>query len=198
MVGAGIFSTLHGLVDAGHVGALDNGSLLTAPLANPRGRRLLRSSFHLIFVSIKPLFCPNNSSDIMDPKNILYAEDNPDDVFILKLAFKRAGITQMVRSIDDGEDAIAWLRGEGDFANRQQYPLPDLLLLDLKMPRKSGFDVLEWLAESREFQHLPTIILSSSDDPRDLKRAAELGATKYFKKSALCKDVIQYLKTLPA
>jgi CheY-like chemotaxis protein len=131
----------------------------------------------------------------MDTRNILYAEDNPDDAIILKLAFKRAGLSQIVHTVDDGGEAIAWLRGEGNFAKRDQHPLPSLLILDLKMPRKSGFDVLEWLQTSGEFKHLPTIVLSSSDDPRDMKRATELGVTKYFRKSATCQDLIQFLKT---
>jgi CheY-like chemotaxis protein len=133
----------------------------------------------------------------MTIKNILYAEDNPDDVMILKIAFRRAGISASLNCVDDGEDAIAWLKGEGAHAEREQYPRPDVLILDLKMPKKSGFDVLEWLRSSDNFKDLPAIILSSSDDPRDLERASKLGATKYFKKTATCQEVIQYLQSLP-
>jgi CheY-like chemotaxis protein len=130
-------------------------------------------------------------------KNILYAEDNPDDVVIIKIAFRRAGLSSSLKSVDDGEDAIAWLKGAGVYADREQYPLPDVLILDLKMPKKSGFDVLEWLRGQSNHQDLPAIVLSSSDDPRDIERVAKLGATKYFKKSATCQEVIQYLKSLP-
>jgi CheY-like chemotaxis protein len=132
----------------------------------------------------------------MHAKNILYAEDNPDDVVIFKMAFKRATLPHALRCVDDGEDAIAWLAGEGQFANRAEYPLPDILILDLKMPRRGGFDVLEWARQSKEFQHLPVIILSSSDDPGDVKRAYDLGVTTYFVKSATCQDVIQYLRLI--
>jgi CheY-like chemotaxis protein len=131
----------------------------------------------------------------MTIKNILYAEDNPDDVMILKIAFRRAGISTSLRCVDDGELAIAWLKGEGVYADREQYPLPDVLILDLKMPKKTGFDVLEWLRGSNNLEDLPAIILSSSDDPRDMERAAKLAATKYFKKTATCQEVIQYLKS---
>jgi CheY-like chemotaxis protein len=130
----------------------------------------------------------------MGSKNILYAEDDPDDVVIFKMAFKRATLPHSLRCLDDGEAAIAWLNGQGEFANREQYPLPDILILDLKMPRKTGFDVLEWVRQSKEFVKLPVIILSSSDDPRDVKRAYDLGATTYFVKSASSQDVIQYLR----
>lgn len=132
----------------------------------------------------------------MTVKNILYAEDNPDDVIILKISFKRAGLNPTLNCVDDGEDAIAWLNGNGIYADRAAYPLPDILILDLKMPKKSGFDVIEWLRNSNKFGTLPTVILSSSDDPRDIERASRLGVTKYFKKSATCQEVIQYLKSL--
>jgi CheY-like chemotaxis protein len=131
-------------------------------------------------------------------KNILYAEDNPDDVVIFKIAFRRAGLSASLKCVDDGEDAIAWLKGEGIYADREHYPLPDVLMLDLKMPKKSGFDVLQWLQNPDSRQSLRAIVLSSSDDPRDIERAAQLGATKYFKKTATCQEVIQYLKSFPA
>jgi CheY-like chemotaxis protein len=130
-------------------------------------------------------------------KNILYAEDNPDDVVILKIALRRAGIRTVLKCVDDGEVAIAWLKGEGVYSDRETYPLPDVLLLDLKMPKKSGFDVLGWLRSSGNFNHLPAIVLSSSDDPRDLERAGKLGVAKYFRKSAACQELIQYLNSWP-
>jgi CheY-like chemotaxis protein len=126
-------------------------------------------------------------------KEVLYAEDSPDDVIIFELALKRASLPLHLHQVHDGEEAIAWLCGDGHFADRTKYPLPDILILDLKMPRKSGFDVLEWLRESKRFERMPVVILSSSDDPRDLKRAEELGVTKYFRKSADSEDVIAFL-----
>ncbi|HEX3801019.1 MAG TPA: response regulator [Verrucomicrobiae bacterium] len=132
----------------------------------------------------------------MANKIILYAEDNPDDMLILKMAFKRAGFAHALHCVDDGQEAICWLRGDNRYADRKKYPLPDLLILDLKMPKKSGFDVLEWLKEKDELKHLPVVVLSSSDDARDLKRTAALGVTKYLQKSALCEEVIGFLKTV--
>ena len=160
---------------------------------------LAQSSFgvRLIFGGIGPKFCGFVLSISMYAKNILYAEDNPDDVVILKLALKRAGLGNVLREVEDGEEAIEWLRGDGKYANREQHPLPDLLVLDLKMPRKSGFDVLEWLRKTSDLQNLSVVILSSSDDPRDIQRAAELGTTKYLKKSARCEELIQLLKSTP-
>ena len=130
----------------------------------------------------------------MSAKNILYAEDNPDDAFILKIALKRAAVGGNLWCVDDGECAIEWLRGDGEFADRQKHPLPDLLVLDLKMPRRSGFEVLEWVKNAQGFENLPVVILSSSDDPRDLKRASELHVDKYFKKTPQNSEIVDFLK----
>lgn len=133
----------------------------------------------------------------MRARNILYAEDDPDDVVIFKMAFKRATLPHVLHCVDDGEAAIGWLNGEGDYADREKYPLPDVLILDLKMPKRTGFDVLEWARKSSQFATLQVIVRSSSDDPQDVKRAYELGASTYFVKSASAQDVIQYLRLLP-
>jgi CheY-like chemotaxis protein len=147
----------------------------------------------------RPLFFPRTQTQVaMAVKRILYAEDNPDDVMILKLALKRAGVSQPMWVVDDGEMAIEYLGGEGKYGDREQFPPPDLLVLDLKMPKKSGFDVLQWLRDYKRFENLLVVVLSSSDDPRDMTRAAELGVTRYFKKSASCQDVVAFLKSSAA
>jgi CheY-like chemotaxis protein len=129
-------------------------------------------------------------------KNILHAEDEPDDVTIFDRALKQALSPHTVHWVDNGESAIAWLGGKEEFADRARFPLPDVLILDLKMPKKSGFDVLQWVRNSTAFRHLPVIILSSSDDPKDVRRAQELGATTYFFKSVSYQDVIEYLRQI--
>lgn len=127
-------------------------------------------------------------------KNILYAEDDPNDVVILKMRFQRAHLPHHLYTVRDGQAAIDWLSGKGEFQDRAKKPLPDILVLDLKMPRKTGFDVLEWVRENPEFDKLPVLILSSSDHPADVKRARQLGATDYFVKSPSFKDLIDYLR----
>jgi CheY-like chemotaxis protein len=130
----------------------------------------------------------------MNIKNILVAEDNPDDAFIFKMMFKKAALSHRLHMVEDGEQVIHWLEGRDGYGNREKFPLPDLLILDLKMPIKTGFDVLEWMrADGRNFD-LPTLILSSSDDPKDIKRAADLQVTRYFLKSPDLADVMQHLK----
>ena len=130
----------------------------------------------------------------MRPKNVLLAEDNSDDAFIFQMMIKRSGLTQIVYSVQDGQQAIDWLSGTGEYSNRGKFPMPDLLFLDLKMPVKSGFDVLEWLRNKGQLGNLPVIILSSSDDRTDINRAYQLGATTYFVKSPQLQDVIRYLQ----
>ena len=132
----------------------------------------------------------------MAGKIILYAEDNPDDVLIFQRVFRKATLPHTLYCVDDGEAAIEWLTGGGLYSDRQRYPVPDILLLDLKMPRKGGMEVLEWVRGSEKFKVIPVLILSSSDDPTDVKRAYSLGATTYFVKSAASQDVVQYLRLL--
>jgi CheY-like chemotaxis protein len=128
-------------------------------------------------------------------KKILYADDDPNDVFIFRMAFKRATLPHELYVVENGEAAINWMEGKGKFHDRDQFPTPDVIILDLKMPRKSGFDVLEWLRTKPELADRPVIVLSSSDDPGDVKRAYGLGAKTYFVKSSAFQDVIHYLRT---
>jgi CheY-like chemotaxis protein len=113
---------------------------------------------------------------------ILVAEDSRDDAEILKMAFKRADFLVPLHFVSDGQEAIEYLSGTGQYSDRIQYPLPSLLLLDLKMPRKDGFDVLSWLGFQTAFPGLIVIVYSTSDLPQDVARAYELGANSYVTK----------------
>jgi CheY-like chemotaxis protein len=84
--------------------------------------------------------------------------------------------------VENGEQAIAYLKGEGKYASREEYPLPSLLLLDLKMPRKNGFDVLEWIRQQPGLGSLRVVVLTSSDEIRDVNRAYQLGANSFLVK----------------
>ena len=119
----------------------------------------------------------------MDPKpTILLVEDNEEDAFLLQRALRRASIDCSLQFAVDGEAAIAYLSGTGQYADRAQYPLPVLMLLDLKLPYVNGFEVLEWLATRPELQGQRTIILTSSGEERDRARAEQLGIRSYFEK----------------
>ncbi len=119
---------------------------------------------------------------------ILVAEDLPDDVLILKHAFSKAGLTAPLHFVSDGQEAVEYLKGDQVFADRKTYPLPALLLLDLNMPRLNGFDVIEWVRSQAGLCRLPIVVFTSSDQPRDVNRAYELGANSYLvKPQALAK-----------
>jgi len=93
---------------------------------------------------------------------ILVAEDDENDVFFLRRAFLKAGLANPLVAACDGQAAVDYLEGTGVYADRKSYPLPGLLLLDLKMPRKSGLEVLTWLRERPELSQIPVVVLSSS------------------------------------
>lgn len=106
---------------------------------------------------------------------VLVADDSADDRLLLRSAMRAAARLQIVAEARDGAEVIAYLKGQGEFGNRERFPLPDLLLLDLKMPVKDGFAVLEWLG-SREFRWLTVVVLTDSMQPEHIKRALDLGA----------------------
>ncbi len=121
----------------------------------------------------------------MDNKSfsVLLVEDDLNDIFLVKRAFKMAHIQNPLQVVTDGLEAMAYLRGEGKYANRDQYPLPKLIVMDIKMPRKSGFEVLDWVkGESRVLRRIPVVIVSSSDNAADINHAYELGANAYMVK----------------
>jgi CheY-like chemotaxis protein len=115
---------------------------------------------------------------------VLYAEDEADDVFFMQAAFKRAGVERLLHAVSDGEQAIGYLAGTGPYADRELYPLPGLVLLDLNLPGRSGFEVLAWLRSQPTFRDLTVVVFSSSGRPEDRAKAAKLGATEYLLKPA--------------
>ena len=115
-------------------------------------------------------------------QNILIAEDHPIDVFLLQRAFLKAGISAHLHFVRDGQEAIDYLRGEGEFHDRKAHPFPCLLLLDLKMPRLNGFDVLVWVRHQPGLKRLPIVVLTSSELHEDINRAYDLGASSFVVK----------------
>jgi CheY-like chemotaxis protein len=117
-----------------------------------------------------------------DQSVILLAEDRADDVALIQRAFFKGSIVNPLFVVNNGEEAKAYLSGEGKYSNRAEYPLPDLLLLDLKMPRMDGFEVLKWLREHPELKTLRVVVLTSSDEMRDVNQAYQLGANSFLVK----------------
>jgi CheY-like chemotaxis protein len=122
---------------------------------------------------------------------ILLAEDEEDYVLLIKHAFEKARIPNPLYVVWNGQEAIAYLMGAGVYANRAEYPLPDLFLLDLKMPRVNGFEVLEWLRDQPGLAALRVLVLTSSEDLRDVNRAYQLGANSFLVKPLDFQNVIQ-------
>lgn len=113
---------------------------------------------------------------------ILLVEDDQDDVFALKWALKKAQLAPPIQHVGDGREAIRYLSGEGDYADRTRFPLPALVLLDLKLPYRTGIEVLTWIREQAELAELPVVILSGSDEARDHERTRALRVQDYLVK----------------
>src|SRR5215471_9754217 len=119
-----------------------------------------------------------------DRSVIMVVEDNEDDIVLIRRAFERAYVINPLQVVRNGEEAIAYLKGIGKYANRPEYPLPDLVLLDLKMPGLDGFDVLRWIREQPGLQSLRVVVLTSSEQMRDVNLAYQLGANSFLVKPA--------------
>ena len=127
---------------------------------------------------------------------ILLAEDDPNDVLLIQRAFQRTQVANPMQVVRDGEEALAYLSGQGPFADRERHPMPVLMLMDLKMPRKSGLEVLEWVRLQAGLKRLPIIVLTSSNQSPDINRAYELGANSYLVKPAGFDTLLELVKNL--
>ncbi len=125
------------------------------------------------------------------PGHILVAEDDTTDAFFLQRAFNRAGIPLTLHFVQDGQEVIDYLQGQGRFADRSANPVPQLLLLDLHMPRRDGFEVLSWIRHEPEYQALQVVIFSSSSLKRDVERARALGANSYLVKPHSIQELME-------
>lgn len=113
---------------------------------------------------------------------ILLVEDREDDVLLIRRAFERAKVDSALQVVPDGTEAIAYLSGEGIFSNRAEFPLPWLVLLDLKMPKVDGFEVLQWIRGREGLHSLVVVVLTSSEQMKDVNRAYALGANSFMVK----------------
>jgi CheY-like chemotaxis protein len=122
--------------------------------------------------------CPY-ATTVNDAK-IMLVEDRDDDIVIIDRALARAKLPPALYLARDGEEAIQYLNGDLQFADRKKYPLPDLILLDLNMPRVNGFEVLRWLRQRPQFAQTIVVVLSNSDQLRDVNEAYKLGANSFL------------------
>jgi CheY-like chemotaxis protein len=116
------------------------------------------------------------------PVAVLHIDDDANDTALLQAATRKAGVQFMLQNVEDGEQAIAYLSGSGIFSDRRLFPLPSLILLDLKMPRATGLEVLKWIRKHPELGRLPVVILSGSELQDDIRQAYVGGANSYLVK----------------
>jgi CheY-like chemotaxis protein len=131
--------------------------------------------------------------------NILLAEDDPNDIRLLNFALARDGnngIPARFALARDGEEVLEYLQGEKGFVDREQFPFPDLLILDLNMPKMDGLEVLRWLKRNAACARLPVVMLSGSGLQKDVEEAYELGVNSYFQKPNSVFALTSLLKTL--
>lgn len=127
-------------------------------------------------------------------KTILVVEDIDDDVFFLKRALRHAEITNPVHVVIDGQQALDYLEGRGEYATREKYPLPFLILLDLKLPYVMGLDVLKWIRQKREFDSTWVAVLTSSEQDSDISSAYRLGCNAYLTKPPSREKLLEFMR----
>lgn len=127
---------------------------------------------------------------------ILIVDDQPNDLVFIENSFRAIGVTDPIHLVHDGQEAISYMMGEGKYSDRSKYAYPTFITIDLKMPRADGFAVLEHLKNNPAWAIIPTVILTSSRDPDDIKKAYMLGASSYHVKPDSLEDLRQLLKVL--
>jgi len=128
----------------------------------------------------------------------MVVEDDPNDQFLIVQAFKKIGVTDPIQIVGGGAEAIAYMMGEGKFSDRQKYAYPTFIITDLKMPKGDGFTVLEFLKGNPQWKVIPTIVLSASSDPDDIKKSYMLGASSYHVKPQSHEELKNHLAVINA
>ena len=133
---------------------------------------------------------------IFEEQIFLLAEDSENDVFLMQRALQASGIPNPLQVVKDGAEVIAYLSGHNQYQNRSEYPLPAVVLLDLNLPRKNGFEILEWMRTQPTLKRIVVIILTASNRSADADRAYDLGANFYLTKPSKFDDLVKMTKCL--
>jgi DNA-binding response OmpR family regulator len=128
------------------------------------------------------------------PQTILYVEDDQNDALLVRRALHHLRSEVALHTVEDVETAIAYLAGEGMYADRERYPLPSMVLLDIKIPGRSGMDLLGWVREKEALQGVPVVMFTSSMVESDIKLAYQLGANSYIVKPVSFVDLMEKLR----
>jgi CheY-like chemotaxis protein len=127
---------------------------------------------------------------------VLHVDDDPNDTALLEAARRKAEIQFRLENVSDGDQAIAYLNGSGPYANRTRHPWPTLILLDLKMPRATGFEILRWIRNRPDCKELPVVVLSGSELQEDIRQAYSIGANSYLVKPLGFEALVQLVKNI--
>jgi CheY-like chemotaxis protein len=139
----------------------------------------------------------NNRPDftLMPPVNaILLVEDNEDDVFLMKRALRAAGVANPIFVVETGQHAVDYLAGAPPYQDRSKTPMPVIVFLDLKLPLMSGHEVLAWVRAQRQLEGLTVVVLTSSNEPSDVRRSYSLGANSYLVKPLTTQQLLDLAK----
>lgn len=135
-------------------------------------------------------------STMADHAVILLAEDDEDYVLLIQQAFSKSHVPNPLHVVPTGKEAMAYFKGEGKYANREEYPLPDLLLLDLKLPGFNGFEILAWIRTQPGLAGLRVLVLTSSDQIKDVNDAYRLGANSFLVKPYDFEDLVHFTQLI--
>jgi CheY-like chemotaxis protein len=141
-------------------------------------------------------FLLGSVSKVINPKKyqVLFAEDNSNDIFLMERAIRKASLPIQLHLVRNGEEAVSYLRGEGEFGDRTRYPLPMLVLSNMKMPKMNGLELLRWIRQQPEFESVPVVVMSSSEDPGEAKEFSALEVNSYTIKPVAQVDLIELLQ----
>ena len=129
-------------------------------------------------------------------QTILMVDDSENDLLLMRVAFKKAEFSNPIKEAHDGDEAVRYLEGEGEFANRTKFPFPLVVLLDLNMPGKDGFQFLKWVRSHPRFKALPLIVLTASMRIEDVQHAFDLGANAFLVKPGAIEDLVAMIRCL--
>jgi CheY-like chemotaxis protein len=130
------------------------------------------------------------------PADILLVEDDDNDVFLIQRAFKRLDLPHSLQVVTNGEEAINYLDRKAPYNNLKSHPIPTLILLDLKLPRKSGLEVLAWIRQQSQLKRLLVVVLTASRETPDINKAYDMGANSYLVKPVSFHDFLEMIRTL--
>jgi CheY-like chemotaxis protein len=125
---------------------------------------------------------------------ILHVEDDANDALLVQLAFRKLDLSAQLRAVDDGDKAMAYLSNQPPYEEKGQFPRPAFVLLDIKLPGGSGFDVLAWIRSRPDLRYLPVAILSSSTQPEDIRKAYDMGANSFIQKPSNLEGILEMVR----